>query len=86
MEGVVVAMLIAFPLLGLALRSWLALIFPVVAWPLFYVGLTHHWWGYGTGDGWQFVAVALTLLGVGSTALAVGIARAFRPPAPSISQ
>jgi hypothetical protein len=80
MGAVVVAMLIVFPLLGLMIRRWLALIFPIVGWPLFYVGLTHHWWGYGTGDAWQFVATFLTLVGVGSTGLAVSVARAFRPP------
>jgi hypothetical protein len=80
MGAVVVAMLIVFPLLGLMIRRWLALIFPLVGWPLFYIGLTHDWWGYGTGDAWQFVATFLTLVGVGSTALAVSVARAFWPP------
>jgi hypothetical protein len=78
-EGVVIAMLVAFPLFGFASRSWLALILPLVAWPLFYVGLTQHWWGDGTGDAWQFVAVTLTLVGVGSTALAVSVAQALWP-------
>jgi hypothetical protein len=79
MQGVVIALLIVFPLLGLLSRHWLALVFPMVGWPLFYVGLTHGWWGYGTGDGWQYVAAFLTLAGVGSTALAISVARAFRP-------
>jgi hypothetical protein len=80
MGAVVVAMLIAFPLLGLMIRRWHTLTFPIVGWPLFYLGLTHHWSGYGTGDGSQHVATMLTLVGVGSTALAVSIARAFQPP------
>ena len=82
MEGVVLAMLVAFPLAGLAARHWLALIFPAVAWPLFYAGVTRHWWGHGTGDAWQFVAIMLTLVGVGSTALAISVARAFWPGSP----
>ena len=72
-------MLVAFPLLGLATRHWLALSVPIIGWPLFYIGLTQHWWGHGTGDAWQFVAVVLTLLGAGSTALAISLAHAFRP-------
>jgi hypothetical protein len=82
MEGVVIAMLVAFPLAGLAIRRRIALILPLVGWPLFYVGLTHDWWGHGTGDAWQFVAAMLTLIGLGSTALAVSFGRAFRPPSP----
>jgi hypothetical protein len=77
MEGVVIAMLVAFPLAGLAIRRRIALILPLVGWPLFYVGLTHDWWGHGTGDAWQFVAAMLTLIGLGSTALAVSFGRAF---------
>ena len=79
MEAVFVALLVGFPLLGLVARDWFVLIFPIVCWPLFYAGLTQHWWGYGTGDAWQFVAVVVTIVGVGSTALAVSLGRAFRP-------
>ena len=76
-EAVFVALLIGFPLLGDLMRRWLALICPMIGWPLFYAGLTQHWWGYGTGDGWQFVAAVATLAGVGSTALFISLGRAF---------
>jgi hypothetical protein len=80
MEAVVIALLVTFPILGFVIRRWIALFFPIVGWPLLFVGLTHHWWGYGTGDGWQYGAAMLILVGVGSTALAVSGGRAFRPP------
>ena len=85
MEGVVIALLIGCPLLGLVTRRWFALIFPILGWPLFYAGLVRGWWGDGTGDAWQFVAVVLTVAGVGSTALVISVARAFRPPHSHVS-
>jgi hypothetical protein len=43
-EGVFVALLILFPLLGVASRSWIAVLLPAIAWPLFYAGLNQ---GFG---------------------------------------
>ena len=79
-EGAFVGLLLAFPLLGALTRRWSVLILALVGWPLFYAGLARGWWGYGVGDGWQYVAVAVTAVGVVSTALAVGLARWLRPP------
>ena len=76
-EAAMVALLIAFPFLGLVSCRWSALLLPLVGWPLFYLGLNQAWWGYGTGDGWQFAAVLLTVIGVGSTAIAIAVARTF---------
>jgi hypothetical protein len=73
-EAGVIVLLIAFPLIGLLARRWTTIIFPLIAWPVFYAGLGHGWWGNGIGDGWQYAAVLLTLVGVASTAAAVGIA------------
>ena len=70
-DAAFVALLIVFPLVGIAARRWLALVLPALGWPLFYVGLTQRWWGDGTGDGWQYAALLLTALGVFSTGLAV---------------
>ena len=67
----VTTLLIAFPVLGILLRSWIAVSFPLIGWPLYYLGLNDGWCGYGTGDGWQFVAVGLTVVGVASAAMAV---------------
>ncbi len=75
-EAAFIVLLIAFPLLGGAMRRWLALLFPVIAWPLFYVGLSRDWWGHGIGDGWQYLAVLMTTIGVVTTALAVALSRA----------
>jgi hypothetical protein len=84
-EAAVIVLLIAFPLIGLLVRRWTTVIPPVIAWPVFYAGLDRGWWGNGVGDGWQYAAVLLTVVGVASTAAAVGIAggawslRAHRP-------
>ena len=69
-------LIVIFPLLGGAMRRWLALLFPVIGWPLFYVGLNRDWWGHGTGDGWQYVALLMTTIGVVTTALALALSRA----------
>ena len=75
-EAAFVVLVIAFPLLGGAMGRWLALLLPVVGWPLFYVGLNRDWWGNGTGDGWQYLAVLMTIIGIFTTALAVAVSRA----------
>lgn len=77
MEPILVALLIAFPLVGALSRRWSAVALPVVGWPLFSAGLHQHWWGNGVGDGWQYPAVALTAFGVVTTSLAVAAARQF---------
>lgn len=65
------------------MRRWLALLLPVIGWPLFYVGLNRGWWGHGTGDGWQYLAVLMTSIGVVMTALAVASSRSIgRRPRP----
>lgn len=79
METLAIALLVTFPLVGAASRVWTALVLPLVGWPLFYSGLDQGWWGNGLGDGWEFVAACALLLGVASTALAVGLARRVKP-------
>jgi uncharacterized membrane protein len=71
----VIGLLIGFPLVGLVVRRWTAILLPLIGWPLFYVGLNEGWWGYGTGDGWQYVAAVLTAVGVVTTTLAVALSR-----------
>ena len=75
-----IALLTTCPLLGAAMRRWAALLFPVVGWPLFYIGLNRDWWGHGTGDGWQGLAVLMTTIGVVTTALVVAVSRAVWRP------
>jgi hypothetical protein len=77
-EAAFVGLLILFPAAGVAARSWLAVSLPALGWPLFYLGLNQEWWGNGTGDAWQYVAVVVTAFGVVSTGIAVGAARAMR--------
>jgi hypothetical protein len=81
-EGVFVGLIAAFPLVGGAMRRWLALLYPAIGWPLFYVGLNRNWWGDGTGDGWQYLAVLMTTVGIVTTAVAVSVGRAVRPLQP----
>jgi hypothetical protein len=77
-EGAFVGLLILFPLIGVASRSWIAVVLPTIAWPLFYAGLNQGWWGKGTGDGWEYAALVVTVVGILSTGLAVAVARARR--------
>jgi uncharacterized membrane protein len=82
-EAAFVVLVFAFPLLVGAMRGWPALLLPVIGWPLFYVGLDRGWWGRGTGDGWQYLAVLMTTIGVVTTALAVALSHAVgRRPRP----
>jgi hypothetical protein len=80
LEVVFFCLLIAFPLIGAGTRRWLAVALPLVGWPVFSLGLDNGWWLDGTGDGWQYAAAGATLLGLASTALAVGIARPAKAP------
>jgi hypothetical protein len=78
-EAAFIALLIAFPLIGLARRRWLAVLLAAIGWPMFSVGLNQGWWGHGTGDGWQYAAVLATGVAVVITAFAVAAVRAVRP-------
>ncbi len=80
-ELVLACLFTAFPLIGVLARRWVVVALPLVAWPIFYLGLNKGWWLYGVGDGWQYVAWFFTLLGVASTALAVEFGRTLKPPA-----
>jgi hypothetical protein len=73
-----VLLLIVPPLFGLLGRRWIAVVVPLLAWPIYYVGLNQRWWGVnGTGDGWQVLAVLATIGGILTTAAAVGFGRYF---------
>jgi hypothetical protein len=76
-EAAVVALLIAFPLVGLLARRWRVMLLPAVGWPLFYVGLDQGWWGSGLGDGWQLAAIVLTAVGLVTTAVAIALPRRY---------
>lgn len=58
---------------------WSTLALPAVVVPLFYLGLRYGWWGDGVGDGWQLVALAVTLAGVAVAAATVFLTRRVRP-------
>jgi hypothetical protein len=72
-----VALLVGFPAVGLLARRWGVVLLAVIAWPTYYFGLNKGWWGDETGDAWQVAAVAITIFGSVTTALAVLLARAF---------
>jgi hypothetical protein len=70
--------LIAFPLIGLLVRRWGAILLPLIAWPTYYIGRNRGWWGCcGTGDGWEALAVALTVVGFMTTAIAILVGKTF---------
>jgi hypothetical protein len=79
LEAAVVGLLVACPLVGAVTRRWLAVLLPVVAWPVFYVGLNENLWLDGTGDGWPLVAGLLLLFGTATTAVAVAVSRTLKP-------
>jgi hypothetical protein len=73
-----VVLLVCPPLIGLVSRHRAAVVVPLLAWPIYYVGLNQDWWGAnGTGDGWQALAVVLTAVGVLTTAAAVEAGQRF---------
>ncbi len=80
LNAVVYGLLLACPLIGALVRSWLVVALPIVVWPAFYLGLNKGWWLYGTGDGWQRNAWFFTLLGLATTAVSVTAARNLKPP------
>jgi hypothetical protein len=69
-------LLIGPAVLGLLTRSWLVVVVPLIAVPIYAIGKDERWWGCcGTGDAWQVAAIALTVVGVVGTALAVVLGR-----------
>jgi hypothetical protein len=46
-----------------------------------YLGLARDWWGYGTGDGWQFGAGAMIAVSLVSVAVGIGLRSLVRPRA-----
>ncbi len=73
------ALVIAFPLIGALTRRWIAVIIPLLGWPLYYIGMNRGWWLDGTGDGWQTIARSMTVIGVITTTAAIALGRALRP-------
>jgi hypothetical protein len=69
-------------LMGAFIHQWWAVILPLIAIPVFYAGVRYGWWGEGVGDGWEYGAAIVTVVGVlGSlVGLVVGrvAIRAFR--------
>jgi len=73
-----IALLTVLPLIGLLVRHWGAIFLPLIAWPIYYIGRNQGWWGCcGTGDGWQFLAVTLTVVGFITTAAAIWLGQTF---------
>jgi hypothetical protein len=60
-------------------RSWIVLVLPAVVVPAFYLGLRLGWWGHGVGDGWQFVALGVTVAALVLTATVVAVGRLLWP-------
>jgi hypothetical protein len=57
------------------IRRWWAVALPLAVIPLFHAGLRKGWWGDGVGDGWQYAAVMVTVVGLLASALGVAVGR-----------
>jgi hypothetical protein len=68
-------LLLVLVALAALIRQWWAVALPLLAVPLFYVGLRNGWWGDGVGDGWQFAAAAVTIVGLLGAMLGVTVGR-----------
>lgn len=74
--GVAVPLLLTLLTVSAALvRQWWIVVLPLAAVPLFYAGLRNGWWGDGVGDGWQYAAVSVTMMGFLSSVLGVALGR-----------
>jgi hypothetical protein len=72
-EVAVVALLVFVPFAAAVIGRWWTLGIPLVVWPMWFLGLSRDWWGYGLGDGWEYGAVLLTAVSVASIAIALAI-------------
>ena len=74
--NVAVPLLLAILAVSAALiRQWWTLVLPLAAVPIFYAGLRNGWWGDGVGDGWQYAAVMVTVVGFFGSVLGVVVGR-----------
>jgi hypothetical protein len=70
---------VALFLLALLFGRLRLLVAPLVGWPIFFLGLTMGWWGYGVGESWQFILVLSTLIGAIAVALGWALHRLAFP-------
>jgi hypothetical protein len=75
------AILVASAVIGFAVGRWWTVFVPIAALGVVYGGLNARWWGYGVGDGWQFVMALMMGLGVFAAAFGVGARALVRPRA-----
>lgn len=66
---------VSIALAGLLVGRFWTLGLPLVAWPIWFLGLGQGWWGYGLGDGWQYGAALITLVSFTSVAVALALRR-----------
>jgi hypothetical protein len=73
METAAVALLIGLPLTALVTGRRELLALPLVIWPVWFLGLSQDWWGYGLGDGWPFAALFIIAASIASVAVALAV-------------
>jgi hypothetical protein len=56
---------------GFAAGMWWAILVPLAASAVFYVGRWQEWWGYGTGEAWVYLMIFFG--GLGALAAGVGV-------------
>jgi hypothetical protein len=74
MEAVFIAAWVGFPVVGLLVGRWWALIVPLLVVPLQFLGTAQGWWGYGLGD----AAGPAMILGLAFALMITAAAIAFR--------
>ncbi|MGH2949460.1 MAG: hypothetical protein ACRDPC_24935 [Solirubrobacteraceae bacterium] len=78
MEITLIALIVASGLLGFVTARWWAVAIAVVLILAFYVGLDSGWWGNGTGDGWEYAMLGVTIFAAVITGAAVAAGRLRR--------
>lgn len=76
---VLVPTVILFVVALLVGKIWLLLL-PVIGWPVAFLGLYMGWWGYGVGDGWQFMLLLWMFVGIVAVGLGLALRRLFLTP------
>lgn len=64
--------------MGFVVGRWMALVPAAVVMPIYWIGLRAGWWGYGVGDGWQYLSVLTTVLASCGAAAGVAVRKRLR--------
>jgi len=77
-EIALIGLIVASAALGFVTARWPSLAVAVALVVAFYVGLDSGWWGNGTGDGWAYAMLVVTIVAAAVTGAAVAAGRLLR--------